>query len=515
MRAAALFLPTLVAGQDVFLGQTSNANDADVIIIGAGWAGMGAANHLSKAGVKFLVLEADNRTGGRTKAITFGNPDVGQYVFEQGSNWVCGLGTERTDAHSPSVRRNPVLDLSKQAGLETALIPGATDGNMSNYFAIFDEYGQKADADGELRKKANDALDCLNRTAPSAKSSVSVRDGLSACGWNPSTNAEWALDWAVASDESGVHAKNSALVGFAPDPTYTWWGKDDVMVIDQNPRGYARVIDEMVKDTVTESDVVLNAHVTNIDWSSSTTVTVSTKDGRTFKSKHVINTVSLGVLKKHHTTLFTPALPTKQAEDLMGNHQIMANLTHVLVQFPSVWWDNSLPAWVSANAGGQENYGLFTAWHNMNADGFIPGSNTLLSFLGEPEASKFESLSEADLMVLITDRLRTQNPQLTIPDASAAWLKNWGIDPLTYGAYRYSGTGVTWSGKWKAALKQNKKSMVQFAGESTCDMLDGYTHGALASGIQAAATYLHSVHKGPTPSKHDDLYLCSWYDYYA
>merc|ERR1712194_265168 len=143
-------------------------------------------------------------------------------------------------------------------------------------------------------------------------------------------------------------------------------------------------------------------------------------------------------------------------------------------------------------------------------DGMMPGSNTLLSFLGEPEASEFESLSEPDLVSTVTERLRKQHPGKNIPDGVAAWLKNWGVDPLTYGAYAYDEPKVSWKGLWKHPLKVGKKTIVQFAGEATCDNLDGYTHGALQSGKEAAAAYLYEAGKGPNPNKDDSLSLCNW-----
>merc|ERR1712032_1209008 len=195
-----------------------------------------------------------------------------------------------------------------------------------------------------------------------------------------------------------------------------------------------------------------------------------------------------------------------------NNHQPMANLTHVLIQFPSVWWDDSLPAWISTNRGGESKQGNFTVWHNLNVEGMMPGSNTLLSFLGEPEATKYGLLTEPEILKLVTERLRLQNPKKNIPDGVAAWLKNWGNDPLFYGAYAYAEPGVSWSAKWKKPLKAGRKTVVQFAGEAACDMMDGYTHGALASGKQAAANYLHDIGKGPKPSSDDELYLCDWYN---
>ena len=44
----------------------ANAKEADVAIIGAGFAGLSAAKALRAAGVEPLVLEARERVGGRT-----------------------------------------------------------------------------------------------------------------------------------------------------------------------------------------------------------------------------------------------------------------------------------------------------------------------------------------------------------------------------------------------------------------------------------------------------------------
>ena len=51
------------------------------------------ADHLHKVGVSFVVLEAQSHTGGRSHVFMLGPASVGQYVFEQGSNWACGFGT--------------------------------------------------------------------------------------------------------------------------------------------------------------------------------------------------------------------------------------------------------------------------------------------------------------------------------------------------------------------------------------------------------------------------------------
>ena len=48
------------------------------------------------------------------------------------------------------------------------------------------------------------------------------------------------------------------------------------------------------------------------------------------------------------------------------------------------------------------------------------------------------------------------------------------------------------------------------AGEAMCDDMNGYTHGALAKGKEAAAHYLYHAGKGPNPKDDDTLTMCEW-----
>ena len=70
------------------------AQEVDVIIIGAGWAGMAAADAIERANqahgeddaLSFVILESTNRTGGRSHAITFGRSSQGWVKF---GFWFC------------------------------------------------------------------------------------------------------------------------------------------------------------------------------------------------------------------------------------------------------------------------------------------------------------------------------------------------------------------------------------------------------------------------------------------
>ena len=78
-------------------------------------------------------------------------------------------------------------------------------------------------------------------------------------------------------------------------------------------------------------------------------VYVSTRDGQQYKATEVISTLPLGVLQRHHREIFSPPMPKKQVEALESDGFKMGNLTHVVVQFPTVFWEDGLAKWLHAN----------------------------------------------------------------------------------------------------------------------------------------------------------------------
>jgi monoamine oxidase len=74
---------------------------ADVVVVGAGLAGLTAARHLTRAGRSVVVLEARDRVGGRTRS-----EPLGDGVFDLGGQWL-----------GPTQQR--MLALVKEFGLDT------------------------------------------------------------------------------------------------------------------------------------------------------------------------------------------------------------------------------------------------------------------------------------------------------------------------------------------------------------------------------------------------------------
>lgn len=80
--------------------------EVDVVVIGAGLAGLGAATALREAGARALVLEAAGRIGGR--ALTAYPPELGGVWFDMGAVWL------------HSAEQNPLVPIARASG-ETLL----------------------------------------------------------------------------------------------------------------------------------------------------------------------------------------------------------------------------------------------------------------------------------------------------------------------------------------------------------------------------------------------------------
>lgn len=82
--------------------------EADIVVIGAGAAGIAAARRIMATGRKVVVVEAASQVGGRciTDTTTFDTP------FDRGARWM----------HNPET--NPMIRLARSAGLDVLPAPG-------------------------------------------------------------------------------------------------------------------------------------------------------------------------------------------------------------------------------------------------------------------------------------------------------------------------------------------------------------------------------------------------------
>lgn len=112
-------------------GMAEHASDVEIVIIGAGAAGIAAARSVAAAGRSYVLLEASSRVGGRvvTDTRTFGVP------FDMGAHWI----------HTP--RLHPLSRLGRQAGFDVYRASGnerlfinGREGSDGEYEAFDDAY---------------------------------------------------------------------------------------------------------------------------------------------------------------------------------------------------------------------------------------------------------------------------------------------------------------------------------------------------------------------------------------
>jgi len=111
------------------------SDEVDVVIVGAGAAGLGAASRLAGAPLSCLVLEARDRVGGRAHTV-----NAGGYSFDHGCGWL----------HSAD--RNPFTHIAERLGFSIDRTPPPWNKPAANHdidpahaaafrgeFAVFDE----------------------------------------------------------------------------------------------------------------------------------------------------------------------------------------------------------------------------------------------------------------------------------------------------------------------------------------------------------------------------------------
>ena len=187
--------------------------------------------------------------------------------------------------------------------------------------------------------------------------------------------------------------------------------------------------------------------------------------------------------------------PTRLREHRPNAGLVMANLTHVLIQFDEAFWPD-VPRFLAADDAHPGQTGYFVEFQNL--DYLVPGSKTLLSFLGDPWSSAFEALDDAAAQAALLARVRDLSPAAASgKEPTAFFMSRWGYDALAGGAYSgLVGPGFDDDANAKVSrpLKDDAgDERVYFAGEHTCPNLSGcaWRGEPRPSGNQAAQGLPH------------------------
>ena len=435
-----------------------------VVVVGAGIAGLTAANALAHGGVECVVLEARDRIGGRLHTVDLAGSPVdlgGSWIHMPGGNPMrafadlVGVPCHAADPVPAIVgfdcgegRRLPATEAEAVLGLYTEAFPAAA--------------GQLA---AELGPDAS-AADGIEAFV--------ARAGLAA---GPARRARQML-YAAVEAESADLAERQSLRWMWNEFEY-----DGNYFGDMPDGGYRRLVEAMA----TGIDVRLGVEVTEVALAAGG-VRVRGADGASEEGSHVVVTVPLGVLKRG-APRFSPALPPDRLAAIgrLG----FGRFEKVALRFDEPFWrDAGFPHLMVF----PRDPGEWMIWA-LGLDAFGAGP-ALVFFVFHSDAAR---LSEAgrdgaarwalDLLAEATGR--------PCPEPAAVAVTSWASDPYAGGAYTHIPPGA--SPADADLLGEPVGGRLLFAGEHTQSARLAYADGAMTSGIREAKRLLGrvSVHLGP------------------
>ena len=437
-------------------------SDPEIVVIGAGAAGLAAAASLRLSGRTVLVLEAGASIGGRARTVR--PPALGGAAIDEGATWLHEVG------------RNPLVEMARTAG--RALHPAHRGGRRLMV-------GSRVATDAEARAyvEADESWHAFVSSRIEAPDQLLAQDHDI---W-PAHIAAWLGN--VEAWEGSIIAAADASRLSLHDWHRNLLGEDDLLPTD----GVGRLLSELLGTHA--GPVRCDTPVLAIDWQSGDGVAVTTSRG-VVRARGCIVTVSTGVLRDERIG-FTPQLPAETLAALDGLP--MGLLSKLALPIPD-------PA-TAIQALDVEPGTLLEQRLERPGDPMMlltvqpDGAPYVSGFFGGDHAW---SLAGREEQALDDARARLAACLGTAAlDAlgSGGFVSHWGSDPLFRGAYSYACPGHADS---RAALGQPLGGgRLVFAGEACrTDGLAGTVGGAMLDGERAARAmlaWLGDRNAAPTP----------------
>ncbi|MDT0232598.1 NAD(P)/FAD-dependent oxidoreductase [Curtobacterium sp. BRB10] len=425
---------------------------ADVVVVGAGVAGLAAARALALGGQRVVVLEARDRIGGRT----WTDSSLGVPV-DLGASWIHG------------VDGNPLWALASAFGIDTVEFTVGSFQFDGRPIAWHDPSGAALSAEDTSAFVADlhtvdAALDAVVAHAPPPSTYAAAVDTVL-------RSLRWQGDRAARVREYTAH-RSEDLCG-APVTVLDAHGLDEEHVPGDEvvfPGGYAQYARALAEGL----DVRLSSVVRSVTQAGDS-VTVGLTDGTTVVAPQVVVTVPLGVLQAGDV-VFDPPLsaPVTGALDRLG----MGAYDKVFLRFPSRFWSDS---WVIRQQGSAG-----VDWHSWYDMSRVTGAPVLAALVGGAGARRLETLPDAMVVDEGVAALRKMfGPSVPRPEAFR--ITRWAEDPFSRGSYSYLHVGASPDDH---DLLGTPSGRVQLAGEATWSDDPATVHGALLSGLRAAGRLL-------------------------
>lgn len=416
----------------------------DVVVIGAGMAGVTAARTLTRAGLRVLVLEARQRLGGRIHTLR----DVCDAPVEAGAELIHG-----DRAQTWPELREAGLTVRRNSHALTATMIDLGDG--SRWLPHTLAHPQTWHSFGVLRRLA----------VPQPRD-MSAREFLDRCGYRG--RARRLAEMVFTAHLPGS-LDDIGLQGFLEDGVLELETSEDYRVNE----GYDRLVEHIGQDLKVEFDFEVRTIERSPDG-----VVVRDAQMREHTARAVISTLPAGVLQSG-AVRFEPALPESKLVAL--RQVVMGPVLKLIMRFAEPFWPRRLAAIYSS--------GPVTLYWNVfyEAAHALP---VLTAYCTGERAAVLSTMSEEEIVTRVTEDLRRQFPRHR-PDLRAWRVVDWSADPHACGGYTFLRPGASGA---RARLAAPDTGRLFWAGSETAtDPIAATVAGAYTSGLRAGQHVLEAL----------------------
>ncbi|XP_058128469.1 uncharacterized protein LOC131270888 [Anopheles coustani] len=410
----------------------------DVLILGAGIAGLGAAKQLRNSGKSFAILEAQSSPGGRisTKALKKHHHSSGggqkgcqQLLVEAGAQWLHG-------------RQNELHELAKRNGLlrEETSEEGLGEFLRDDGFRIDDHLAKRVDfIVGQILEQCEEfATKGKGGPYPASleaflkeqfKKRTETKD------FTPEQRvlAQQLLDWHCRFqiiDNSCLHVSDISAKLWG---SYSFNGESCQAHINMR-YGFQALVGCLVEEIGAEK-IVYNKAICEIRWLDARgKVIVKCTDGTVYCCQHLIVTFSLGVLKDTMDQLFQPNLPASYTRPIRSIGY--GTIDKIFLQFDEPWWGKA----EGIQLVWRDDLRKDSHWTRFISgfDVLSPGPpNTLLGWIGSYGALEMEALNDEQIVsdcVFILEKFTKKK----VPKPVNYYCTRWNSNRYIRGSYSFT-----------------------------------------------------------------------------
>ncbi|MEA2236017.1 MAG: hypothetical protein QOC81_741 [Thermoanaerobaculia bacterium] len=430
----------------------------DVIVIGAGVAGLAAARALSGAGKHVCIVEGRPRIGGRV--LTIQDP-ASPLPIELGAEFIHGSAPD-------------TFAIVDAASLLAYQLPDNHWWSRNGQWQRLDDFWQRID---RVRARIGDGPD------------RSFADFLKAQRSLPPKVKEFALNFV-----EGYHAAHAERLS-AKSLTLADGEQQDPSARKQFRigSGYDALVAWLQAGLdPNRTSVRLGTPVESVEWRAGD-VAVRTSRGDELRADSLIVTIPLGVLKapagQSGAIVFNPAL---QAKERAAAKLEIGHIVKIVFNFRERFWDDD--DFVKTRSTSKKTIASDAMNFLHSNDPHVPTwwtsapvrSTTLTAWAGGHAADRLLTESPDSRIDRALESLSSAFAieRKTLDDLLASsHTHDWQADPFSRGAYSYAAVGGT---RAHATLAKPVESTILFAGEATNGEETGTVSGAIASGKRAA-----------------------------